>query len=300
MYYFIFIFRKIMKRTQKIIVTTLATTLLLATSWVNAMGDTSGTSMGSQNDQMESQREGMDSNKDEMKRERDEMKKERGEMKKEFESKKWEMKEGIQNFRDVNKSKFKETFKSLDNETKAEVKKISSEYRTKSKEIISKLRSKDFSFADKVKLREELESLREEKFNSLQEKLSNNEEANNLINSRKELFEKNRDIRNSMTEKRKEFRKNRSSMITKYKTFVIKKIWSKIDLMNEKQLSTLDNRVQKLYSKYENNTKLNQETKDKIFSILEALRDTIDEKLKMIDSENDDVLNELLWDNISE
>jgi signal transduction histidine kinase len=94
-----------------------------------------------------------------------------------------------------------------------------------------------------------------------------------------------------MSEKRIAFREHRGDMIAKYKTMLIKRIWDKIDKIPTDKLSKLATKIDKLQSKYEKNTRMNEEQKNKILSMIEWLRDVINEKINIAHVDVDDAMN---------
>jgi hypothetical protein len=64
--------------------------------------------------------------------------------------------------------------------------------------------------------------------------------------------------------------------------------------MSEDKLKKLNDRIDKMYEKIENNEKISQEKKEKLLAILEGLKDTVEEKLKMYELESQDVIDEVL------
>jgi len=171
------------------------------------------------------------------------------------------------------------------------------EFKTEAKDLIAKMRDKSLSFAEKVKAREELEKLRQEKFEQVKKELAKNPQALKVVEIREAVFQKNKELRNSISEKRKEFREQRSAMIEKYKELIIKKVWDKIDRMSETKLKKLNDRLAKVYKRVEDNKKLSEAHKTRLLSILEGLQDTINDKLSMLDASNsdtNDILNEVV------
>ena len=282
-----------MKKTKKIIATWIATWLLISASWVSAMEMSWESSMGTKKVQIQwSVNTWAVVNKmKEKKQEINKLKKERKDFVKE---KRNEIKNNIHEFRDMHKEEMKKVFKSLWKEVKTELMQIHKKYKDQAKKLIEELKDNKISFADKLKIREQLEKLREEKFNEIKEKVANDDNAKKLVEIRKAVFEKNKDLREKISEKRKEFREKRAKVIEKYKLLLINKVWNRIDKMPKDKLEKINERIDKMYEKIDSSNKLTQERKEKLLAILEWLKETINEKLKILETESSDVLDEVL------
>ncbi len=300
-----------MKRTKKIIATwILATGLLVSTNGVNASFTSTMSSTASQmqnqagqmQEQWEKMQEQTEHKVKEIRNQAKEMRKEGiqkiKEERKEFvKETKTNIKTNIKDFRDSYKEQMKDAFKKISPEVKKALKQTRDELKTEAKDLIAKMKNKSLSFAEKVQAREELEKLREQKFEQIKKDLANNPQALKLVEIREAVFQKNKELRDSISEKRKEFRAQRSAMIEKYKELIIKKVWDKIDRMSEAKLKKLNERLAKVYKKVEDNKRLSETHKTRLLSILEWLQDTINDKLSMLntsDSDTNDILNEVV------
>ena len=300
-----------MKRTKKIIATgILATGLLVSTNGVNASFTSSMSSAASQmqnqagqmQEQAENQAGQMQNQVKEMKNQAKEMKKEGiqqiKEQKKEFVKETRDtIKTNVKDFRDSYKEEMKAAFKKISPEVKKALRQTKDELKTEAKTLISKMRDKSLSFAEKVQAREELEKLRQEKFEQIKKELANNPQALKLVEIKEAVFQKNKALRDAISEKREEFRAKRSAMIEKYKELIIKKVWNKIDKMSEAKLKKLNERLAKVYKKVEDNKRLSEAHKTRLLSILEGLQDTINAKMDMLTSDSsdaNDIINEVV------
>ncbi len=310
--HFIFIIIKIMKRTKKIVSTgVLASAIILSTWLANAsFGEEMQNNANSMHNEMQNNANSMQSNVkaqwEDIHKKAKEMRTEyKTEMKENKNNEKWfitktraTIKWNLKEFKNSYESEMKAAFKSVSKDVKKSLKETRAEFRTQAKDLIQKMKDKSTSFEEKIKLKNELDNLREEKFNQIKKELASNPNALKMLEIRKAVFEKNKDLRANISTKREEFRMQRSAMIERYKELIIKKVWDRIDKLSEAKLKIIDTRIDKAYTKIENNKRLDASHRVKILSLLDWLKDAINDKLSILNettSDSTDIIDQVIW-----
>jgi len=102
------------------------------------------------------------------------------------------------------------------------------------------------------------------------------------------------ELRKKNIENRKEFRGDRAKIIIKYKKRYLAKFGKKIDTIARKspeKLNKVLDRIDSMENKIEENIKLTDKQKEKIFSQLIAIKEMIEDKIEESELNTDDELD---------
>lgn len=208
-----------------------------------------------------------------------------------------EMKNERMQWKDENKDTVKQAFSDLSEEEKTELKALKDTFKTSMKDIRSNYK-KDMTLEEKDALKLEAQDLHEKHYKSLKDILADNAEALALIEERKQLVENRYEQSKENRETRKQFRGEKSKMIVKYKQKFYAKLSSALPKLSIEKLEKVESRIEKALEKTENNTKIDQDKKDKILSQLislqELIAEEIDQKANEDDTDLDAVIDEAL------
>lgn len=220
-------------------------------------------------------------------------------MKKENKELRTEHKENRKNFMEE-EGKAKEAFADLPEEVKTQLKTLGEQRETDLKVVKEKMEDEALTQEEKDNLREEYRAINDEYHNKVKENLADYPDALAYVEAKGELKDKNRVLRDDIRGNRREFKEEKKELISKYRYTYFDQLQVILPKVKTEKLEQISEKIDSMIEKLENNTSMNEDTKDKLMAQYISIQEIIEEELTTRDEDEESIDLDAILDEVSE
>ena len=173
----------------------------------------------------------------------------------------------------------KKMYLNLDEDTREQIKELWEETKEKIEELKEKYQDSD----DREAMLQEMKTLHTDRVEKMKALMKSNPEAVEMMEKKKVEFQNKVKSKVSATA----FKWKRQELVKSYKKRFTKRIGNRLDNISNGKLEKISDKIDVLMDRYESNTKISEERKDRFVSQLVALKSMIDAKVAENAAEDD-------------